>query len=80
MNFSEFLAKAKIILKEDAGSEGFSYIVKFRGKLPQKEGMIIEEKSEGQAKILFTVPKDYGLALQELKDLGVDVIGLELLF
>lgn len=80
MNFSEFLQKAKMVLKEDAGSEGLCYIVKFKGELPEIEGMTIENKSTNEAKITFTMPKDYGLALQVLKDAGVEIVGLELLF
>ena len=79
INFSEFCEKARVLLKEDAGSEGLSYIVKYTGTLPE-EGFKVEDKSNGQAKITFDYPHDYGFALQTLKDLGVNVIGLELLF
>lgn len=80
MNYPEFIEKAKKILKEDAGSEGLSYLVEYKGTLPESEDFTIENKEEGKAKITFNYPKDFGLALQCLKDQGVEVIKLELLF
>lgn len=85
MNFSEFIEKAKPILKdvktlkEEAGSEGLSYKVKFNGTLPE-EGLKIKEKVDDAAIIEFDYPHDFGFALQTLKDLGVEVVSLELLF
>lgn len=79
MNLHDYIAKAKRILKEDAGSEGFCYLLKYNGEL--KEGpFTVEEKTEEGAKIRFDYPRDCGLAAQELKDLGIDVINLQLLF
>jgi hypothetical protein len=77
-NYGEFLAKAKMVLKEHAGSEGFAYLLKYKGEL-KEEGFKVEDKEDGKAKIVFDIPHDYGFALQTLKDLGVEVIGLELL-
>lgn len=83
MLIREFIEKAKRVLKEDAGSEGFSYKLKYKGSL-KEEGFIVEEKStedgEACAKIKFDYPRDYGFALQTLKDLGIEVVSLELLF
>lgn len=83
MNFSEFLEKARPILqnvklKEHAGSEGLCYKLKYTGNLPE-EGLVIEKLEDGEVKITFDYPRDYGFALQTLKDLGVEVISLELL-
>lgn len=80
MNFADFVKRAKMVLKEDAGSEGTAYLVKFKGNLPEEEGFTVEDKADGQAKIIFGFARDYGFALQTLKDLGVEVIGLELLY
>ena len=64
MDLKEYIARAKRILKE--------------------EGFTVEEKSTEDgvqcAKIKFAYPRDYGFALQTLKDLGIEVVGLELLF
>lgn len=83
MDLKEYIAKAKRVLREDAGSEGLCYLLKFKGSL-KEEGFKVEEKSieDGVkcAKIRFDFPRDYGFALQTLKDLDVEVIGLELLF
>ena len=79
MNFKDFLTKAKMVLKEDAGSEGMSYKVKFKGELKGAD-FVIDEQKDGEAIISFPVPKDYGFALQHLKDSGVEVIKLELLY
>ena len=74
MNLKEYIARAKKILKEDTGSEGLCYLVKFKGTLPEAvDGVQC-------AKIKFVYPKDYGFALQALKDLGVEVVALELLY
>lgn len=78
-SYGEFLAKARMLLTEDAGSEGTAFLVKFKGEL-KEEGFKVEDKANGQAKIIFDYPHDYGFALNTLKDLGVEVIGLELLF
>lgn len=84
MNLKDYIAKAKKVLKEDAGSEGFCYCLKYKGTLPEDPCFTIEEKETKDgvqcAKIKFAYPKDYGFALQVLKDKGVDIIGLELLF
>jgi len=79
MNFSEFIEKAKMVLKEDAGSEGSAYLLKYEGEL-KENGFKAEKVGEGEAKILFEYPHDFGLALQVLKDLDIKVISLELLF
>lgn len=83
MNLKEYIARAKKILKEDAGSEGLCYLVKFKGTLPEAD-FTVEEKETVDgvqcAKIKFVYPKDYGFALQALKDLGVEVVALELLY
>lgn len=83
MNFSEFLEKARPILNkvkmtEDAGAEGLQYFVKYTGDL-KEEGLKIDEKVDGGAKITFDYPRDFGFAMQTLKDMGVEVISLELI-
>ena len=78
-SYGEFLERAKMILKEDAGSEGMAYLLKYKGAL-KEEGFKVEENEDGKAKIVFDMPRDYGFALQTLKDLGIEVIGLELLY
>ena len=86
MNFSEFLEKAKVLLEEpkkineDAGSEGLAYELEYKGSLPEKEGVKVEKLEDGKAKITFDYPRDCGLAAQELKDLGVEIVNLRLLF
>lgn len=79
MNLNEFLEKAHKILNEDAGSEGFAYRLKYKGTL-KEEGFKVDERNGDTVVIRFTYPHDYGFALQTLKDLGIEVIGLELLF
>ena len=80
MNFADLISKGRRVLKEDAGSEGFAYIVKFKGELKETDDFKVEDKKDGQAKVCFSYPCDCGLAAQKLKDLGVDVISLELIF
>ena len=41
MDLKEYIARAKRILKEDAGSEGLCYCVKFKGTL-KEEGFTVE--------------------------------------
>jgi hypothetical protein len=82
MDLKEYIAKAKAVLnpiKEDAGSEGFCYLLKYSGSL-KEEGFKVEEKTEEGTKIRFDYPHDYGFALQTLKDLGIEVEELRLLF
>lgn len=79
-SYGEFLAKARTILKEDAGSEGLAYVVKYEGKLEEAEGLHVEEIGKGQAKLTFDYPHDYGFTVNLLKDTGVKVLALELLF
>lgn len=79
MNLKEYIAKAKRILKEDAGSEGTCFLVKHEGEL-KEDGFKVEEKTDKGTKIRFDYPHDYGFALQVLKDQGINVTGLELLF
>lgn len=81
MHLKEYIARAKAILNinEDAGSEGLCYLLKYTGTL-KEEGLKIEETTEEGTKIRFDYPHDYGFALQTLKDLGVEVEKLELLF
>jgi GTP cyclohydrolase II len=83
MNLQDYIAKAKRILREDAGSEGFLYLLKYKGEL-KEEGFVVEEKTTDKedkcAKIRFEYPRDCGLAAQELKDLGIEVVSLEILY
>ena len=80
MNFADLITKGKMVLKEDAGSEGFAYIVKFKGELKETDDFTVEDKKDGQAKICFKDPCDCGLAAMKLKDLGIEVLSLELVF
>lgn len=83
MNLEEYLKKAKRILKEDAGSEGLCYRVYYTGELKEGDFTIEDTKTTVDNKISiikFNYPKDYGFALQYLKDLGNELIKLELLF
>lgn len=80
MKLNELLEKAhQLGLNEDAGSEGFSYKLKYEGEL-KEEGFKVEKKEDDYVIIRFDYPHDYGFALNKLKDLGIKVIGLELLF
>ena len=79
MNFKDLKAKAKSILREDAGCEGLAYSLEYTGEL-KEEGFKVEDKADGKAKIVFDIPRDYGFALQTLKDLGINVVALELLY
>lgn len=82
MNLQDYIAKAKRVLREDAGSEGFCYVLQYKGEL-KEEGFTVEEKETKDgvktAKIRFEDPKDYGFAAQVLKDLGIDIVGLQLI-
>lgn len=80
MNFADFIKKAKITLREDAGSEGYSYKLKFKGNLPECDCFKVEKKEADEATIIFAYPRDYGFALQTLKDCGIEIVGLELLY
>lgn len=83
MNLKEYIARAKRILKEDAGSEGLCYLLKFKGTLPEADFVVEDKQTEDGvqvAKIKFAYPKDCGFALQALKDLGIEIVGLELLY
>ena len=80
MNFADLISKGRRVLKEDAGSEGFAYIVKFKGELKETDDFTVEDKKDGQAKICFKDPCDCGLAAMKLKDLGIEVLSLELVF
>ena len=80
MNSADLITKGKMVLKEDAGSEGFAYIVKFKGELKETDDFTVEDKKDGQAKICFKDPCDCGLAAMKLKDLGIEVLSLELVF
>ena len=81
MDLKEYIAKAKSILNmnEDAESEGFCYLLKYSGTL-KEEGFKVEEKTEEGTKIRFDYPHDYGFALETLKNLGIEVEELKLLF
>lgn len=79
MNYSEILKLGRQIFNEDAGSEGSAYIVTYKGEL-KEEGFKVEDKKDGEAKILFDYPRDYGFAMETLRTLGVEVIKLELLY
>lgn len=80
MNLKEYIEKARAVLNinEDAGSEGSCYLLKYKGTL-KEEGFKAEKTEEG-TKITFDYPHDYGFALQTLKDLGIEVEELKLLF
>lgn len=79
MSYKMFLQEAKQVFKEDAGSEGLAYLVKFKGEL-KEEGFKVEDKKDGEAKIVFDYPRDCGFALDTLKNLGVEVLGITLLY
>lgn len=79
MNYPEFLKRAKQVLREDAGSEGMAYIIKYKGEL-KEEGFKVENKKDGEAKIVFEYPRDCGFALNTLKDLGIEVLEIKLLY
>lgn len=83
MDLKEYIKKAKKILKEDAGSEGLCYKVYYTGNLEAEDLIVETTKIEDGIKcsvIKFNYPKDYGFALNYLKDINIDVIKLELLF
>jgi len=79
MNYTELLKMGKQIFNEDAGSEGSAYKIYYKGEL-KEDGFKIVEKKDGEAKILFDYPRDYGFAMETFKTLGVEVIKLELLY
>ena len=84
MDLKEYIEKAKRVLREDAGSEGLCYGLKYKGTLPEYACFTVEDKKTEDgvqcAKIRFPYPKDYGFAAQVLKEHGIEVIGLELKF
>ena len=83
MNMPEFLEQARAILgtsmNEDAGSEGSAFLLAYEGTL-KEEGFKVENKEDGKAKIVFDFPHDYGFAMDTLKNMGVKIISLELLY
>ena len=88
MNIPEYIAKAKKVLKEDAGSEGMQYIVEAKSGLKALDNEVLkieEVKSENgvtTGKVIFTYPHDYGFALSTLKEHleGLDLVALKLVY
>lgn len=69
----DFIATAKKVLNEDAGSEGLVYRVTFKNKpaaidnkaLKLDEGKQTDKGHE--VKVTWSYPRDYGFALSSLK-------------
>lgn len=84
MNLKEYIERAKKVLNEDAGSEGMSYKLTYKGTIPALDGMEVEhlpvENGNKVCIIKFTYPKDYGFANNCLAALGIEIVTLELLF
>lgn len=88
MNIPEYIAKAKQVLKEDAGSEGMQYIVEAKSGLKAIDNEILkieEVKTENgitSGKITFGYPHDYGFALTTLKEHleNLDLVALRLVY
>lgn len=88
MNIADFIARAKRILNEGAGSEGFVYILRCGKRLSAVDNDILKvtdittEDGTTKARIEFKVNRDYGYALNSLKAVlgDIDVKSLELVY
>lgn len=88
MKLADYIAKAKRILKEDAGSEGMVYLLSVKGNLAPVDNEILKiteiEHKEGLAcgRVEFTFARDYGFALNSIKAVlgDIDIATLELIY
>lgn len=88
MNIADFIAKAKKILNEGAGSEGFVYILRCGKPVSAVDNDTVKvsdiktENGTTTARIEFKINRDYGYALNSLKAVlgDVDVKSLELVY
>lgn len=87
MNISQYIKRAKMVLKEHAGSEGLKYIVFAKSGLKavkNEKYEISEVASENggqKATVDFVYPHDWGFAINTLKEeLGVEITGLQLIY
>lgn len=87
MNLSQYIKRAKSILNEHAGSEGFKYFVFAKSGLKAMKNEnyeiseVVSENGVQKATVDFSYPRDYGFALNTLKeDLKVEITGLQLIY
>lgn len=88
MNVPEYIKLAKQVLKEDAGSEGMQYIVEAKSGLKalENENLIIDEVKQENgitaARVRFSYPRDYGFALNTIKENldGIEITALKLVY
>lgn len=79
-NYGEFLERARMVLKEDAGSEGLAYMVKYKNGLMIADDFVVEHIENGLAKLTFAYPRDYGFIAKLLANLGNEIVWLRLLY
>ena len=87
MNIPQYLKRAKMILDEHAGSEGMKYKVFAKSGLKAVKNENYEisevgtENGSATAIVEFTYPRDWGFAINTLKeDLGVEILGMQLIY
>ena len=88
MKLSDFIARGKKILNEEAGSEGLVYTLATSQVISEMETELLKisdiETVNGDtvARVEFTYPRDYGFALNTLKVVlgDIDIISLQLVY
>ena len=88
MNIKDYIAYAKKVLNEDAGSEGMMYTVKALSGLKNYEDgtVTIDDvkavNGEQSARVRFSFPHDWGYASKVVKQVlgDIDIISLELVY
>lgn len=88
MRLSDFIARGKKILNEDAGSEGLVYKLTTKTAIKPIDTDVVKvsdvekELDDTVARVEFTFPRDYGFALNTLKAVygDIDIIGLQLVY
>ena len=86
MKLNEFINEAKKVLniKECDGGEGLAYRIEYKGTLPEHEDYIIEKTSTNDDKtetvLKLKYPKDPGFVSVFLKNLGIEILKIELLY
>lgn len=88
MNIADFIERAKRILNETDGSEGFVYILRTANNISALDNDILKiseithEDGETKARVEFKVNRDYGYALNSLKAVlgDIEIKSLELVY
>ena len=88
MNLSDFIARCKKILNEDAGSEGMVFTLRSASPVKAVETDTVKisdvrkENGETIARVEFTFPRDCGFAANTLKAIygDIEINSLELVY